>query len=151
MKTILVPIDGSEYSDRALLKAKVIAEQFNSKVILLHVMSIVTTAPYYPNPRFAQSSMSLDWPRLIKEAQEKAAKLLEDSRKLLEGIDVETVTLDDPAGRFANVISDYAKERNVDLIVIGSNGMGSLRRRLYLGSVTTKLLHITDKTVMVVQ
>lgn len=152
MKTILVPIDGSEYSKRALLKAKEMAEQFGSKVILLHVMSIVTTVPYYPNPRFAQSSMTLDWPGLIKEAQENAAKLLENSKKLLgEDIDAETVALDDPAGRFAHVIADYAKERDVDLIVIGSNGMGSLRRRLYLGSVTTKLLHITDKTVMVVQ
>jgi len=151
MKTILVPIDGSEYSKRALLKAKELADQFGSKIILLHIMSIVTTVPYYPNPRFAQSSMTLDWPGLIKEAREKAEDLLKQSKELLNGLDVETVILDDPAGRFANIIAEYAKEREVDLIAIGSNGMGSLKRRLYLGSVTTKLLHITNKTVMVVQ
>ncbi|HZK01723.1 MAG TPA: universal stress protein [Anaerovoracaceae bacterium] len=151
MKTILVPIDGSDYSERALLKAKELADQFNSKIILLHVMSIMTTIPYYPNPRFAQSSATIDWPELIKEAQEKAEVLLEDSKKLLGDLEVETVILDDPTSRFANAIVDYSEENNVDLIVMGSNGLGSLRRRLYLGSVTTKVLHMTKNTVMVVQ
>lgn len=151
METILVPLDGSECSERALLKAKELAECFGSKIILLNIMSLVTTMPYYPNPRFAQSQISVDWPALVKEAQDNAEELMDRSKAMLGDLDVETVMLDDPAGRFAHAIAEYAQERDVDLIVMGSNGMGSLRRRLYLGSVTTRVLHMTEKAVLIVQ
>ena len=151
MKTILVPIDGSEYSERAILKAKELAECLGSKIILMNIMSIVTTVSYYPNPRFAQASAGIDWPSLYEKAKEKSAKLIEESKNLLHGVDVETVILDEPSGKFATAIVEFANEHNVDLIVMGSNGMGSLRRRLYLGSVTTKVLHMTEKPVMVIQ
>jgi nucleotide-binding universal stress UspA family protein len=49
MKTILAPIDGSENSERALLKAKELADYVGSKVILLNVLSLVSVISYYPN------------------------------------------------------------------------------------------------------
>ncbi len=151
MKTILVPIDGSEYSERALLKAKELADCMGSKVILLNVMSVASTITYYPNPRYAQIAQNIDWPSLLEGAKKKSEELLENSKALLGDTDSETVTLDDPTGRFAHAIVDYANERDVDLIVMGSNGVGSLRSRLYLGSITTKVLHMTERPVMVIQ
>jgi nucleotide-binding universal stress UspA family protein len=76
---------------------------------------------------------------------------LEKSKQQLGNLEVETMIIEEPSGRVADVIVDVAEEKNADLIVMGSNGMGSLKRRLYLGSVTTKVLHTAKKPVMVIQ
>ena len=151
MKRILVTIDGSEFSDRALLKAKELAEGLGSKIILLNVLSIVTALNYYPNMRFSHLDTVLDWPKLVKEAKEKSDELLEKSKATLGNLEVETVVLDRPDGAVAKAIAEYVKENEVDLIVMGSNGVGSLKQRLYLGSVTLKTLQMVDIPVLVVQ
>ena len=153
MKKILIPVDGSEFSDRAVLKGKEIAGAFGSQVILLNVMSVVTSINYYPNMRFAQAEAILDWPGIVAEAKEHSRKLLDEAKQSLgEMADrVETVIIDEPGGQIARAIADYAKEHDVDLIIMGSNGVGSLKQRMYLGSVTTKVLHIVTKPILVIQ
>ncbi len=151
MKTILVPIDGSEYSERAVLKAKELADCLGSKIILLNIVSVASMVPYYSNARYATSNASIAWPKLLEDAKKNSAEILEESKELLSNLDVETAMLQDPSANFAQIIVDFADERDVDLIVMGSNGIGSLRHRLYLGSVTTKVLHMTEKPVMVIQ
>ena len=151
MKTILVPIDGSENSKRAMLKAKELADCLGSKIIVMNVMNIVTTASFYPGLHAPKSGGAVDWPGLYETAKQRSEKLLDEAKELLSGSNVETVMIDDPSGKFASAVVDLAKERDVDLIVMGSNGMGSLKHRLYLGSVTTKVLHMTDKAVLVIQ
>ncbi len=151
MKTILVPIDGSDYSKRAMLKAKELADCLGSKIIIMNVMNIVTTVSFYPSLHAAKPGGSVDWPGLYETAKQRSEELLDEAKGLLSGSDVETVMIDDPSGRFASAIVNFAKERDVDLVVMGSNGMGSLRHRLYLGSVTTKVLHMTDRPVLVIQ
>jgi nucleotide-binding universal stress UspA family protein len=150
MKTILVPIDGSENSERALLKAKELADYVGSKVILLNVLSLVSVISYYPNGA-GHIQAKLDWTGLLRKAKEKSQELLEKSKQQLGNLEVETMIIEEPSGRVADVIVDVAEEKNADLIVMGSNGMGSLKLRLYLGSVTTKVLHTTKKPVMVIQ
>jgi nucleotide-binding universal stress UspA family protein len=150
MKTILVPIDGSEYSERALSQAKELADRLGSKVILLNVLSLVSVINYYPDG-CGHVQAKLDWGGLLKKARKNSQELLEESKQSLGNLEVETILIEEPSGRVADAIVDVADEKDVDLIVIGSNGMGSLRRRLYLGSVTTKVLHMTKKPVMVIQ
>ncbi len=151
MKAILVPIDGSEYSERAMLKAKELADCLGSKIIIMNVMNIVTTVSFYPSLHEAKPNGSVDWPGLYETAKQRSEKLLKEAKELLSGSDVETVMIDEPSGKFAHAIVDFAKERDVDLIVMGSNGIGSLRHRLYMGSITTKVLHMTEKPVLVIQ
>lgn len=153
MKKILIPIDGSEFSDRAVIKGKEIAEAFGSQVILLNVMSVVSAINFYPNMRFAQAEAILDWPGLVAEAKENSRKLLDEAKQSLGEIAdrAETVIIDEPGGQIARIIAEYANEHDVDLIIMGSNGIGSLRQRMYLGSVTTKVLHMVTKPILVIQ
>ncbi len=152
MKTILVPIDGSENSQRAMLKAKEIASCLGSKIILLNIVNVRSAVSYYHNSiRLAQNSAALDWVDIIKKGREDSLKLLEKSKETLGDSDVETVMLDEPGAELANTIVDYADTHDVDMIVMGSTGMGSLGRRLYMGSITTRVLHTTDIPVLVVQ
>ncbi len=150
INSILVPIDGSEFSERAVLKAKELADCLGSKIILLNIVNMFGSEAY-PTFRSQDVASTLDFSELKRKADKKASELMEQSKLLLGGLDVETVMMDEPRGKFAEAIVEFAKEREVDLIVMGSNGMGSLRRRLYLGSVTMRVLHTTEKPVLVIQ
>ncbi len=152
MKTIIVPIDGSENSDRALLKAKELADCLGSKIILLNVISVRSTVAYYHfSGRLAQDSIAMDWQEIVKKSRATSQELLDKAKEKLAGSNVETVMLEEYGEEMARSIVDFAKERDADMIVMGSNGMGSLTKRLYMGSVTTRVLHITDKPVLVIQ
>ncbi|HHX13755.1 MAG TPA: universal stress protein [Clostridiales bacterium] len=151
MRRILVPIDGSEYSDRALLQAEKLARAFGSRLVLLNVISVAAVIDYEVNLRIASGSTMADWMGMVKEASAGSQKLLDETKAGLRGLDVETVVIDEPRGKIAQAIREYADKNEIDLIVMGSNGVGSLSQRLYLGSVTTKLLHTTKLPVLVVQ
>ncbi|MCG8481898.1 MAG: universal stress protein [Clostridia bacterium] len=150
MKKILVPIDGSEYSDKALVKAKELAGAFDSQVVLLNVMNDASTIS---SLHYASINNIINLPDLKEEAKKKSNSVLEEAKKTFSDISVpvETVSLDEPTGNIARAIADYANDYNPDVIVMGSNGIGSLKQRLYLGSVTTRVLHIVHKPVLVVQ
>lgn len=150
MKKILVPVDGSEYSQRAILKAMELVKAFDSHVILLHVMNVESSVA---NLRYARVDTVLNWQTLVEDAQKKANDILEEGKKAYGDISnkVETAVLDEPTGNIAKVIAEYANEQDVDLIIMGSHGMGSLMHRLSLGSVTNKVLHFVAKPILVVQ
>lgn len=152
MKTILVPIDGSANSERALLKAKELAGCLGSKIIVLNVISVRSTVSYYHfNARLAQDSKALDWPEIINKTKADSQELLDKAKEMLGDSNVETVMLEEYGEEMARSIVNFANECGADLIVMGSNGLGSLSKRLYMGSVTTRVLHITDKPVLVIQ
>lgn len=152
MKTILVPVDGSEFSKRALMKAKELADCLGSEILLLNVVSIKSAVSYYNfSHRLAQDSMALDWKEILTDAREDSLKLLADAKESLGATQVKTFTIDKPGADLSTSIVEFAEEHDVDMIVMGSNGMGSLARRIYLGSVTTRVLHTTQKPVLVVQ
>ena len=53
-------------------------------------------------------------------------------------------------GDAATEIIDYVKEQKIDLIVIGSRGLSHIRSWL-MGSVTRKLVHYSECSVLVVR
>ena len=151
MKNILVPVDGSESSDRAVLQAKELALALGAKITLVNVISVVSAINYYPNMRYSQLDAILDWPSLVEEAKKSSKELLEAAKAKLEGVEVELAMLDQPDGAIARAISDFINQNEVDMVVMGSVGIGSLKQRLYLGSVTLKTLHFVNKPILIVQ
>lgn len=153
MKKILIPIDGSEYSDRAVDVGKKIAAAFGSKVVLLNVTSIITSMNYYPTMRMSQVQGIMDWDGLIQKSRDSSCKTLEDAKKSFKGMEdnVETVCVDELGAQVAGAIIDYVKNNDIDMVIMGSKGVGSLSQRMYMGSVTTKILHTISKPVLVVQ
>jgi nucleotide-binding universal stress UspA family protein len=53
-------------------------------------------------------------------------------------------------GEAAHAIADYAREHGGTLIVMGSRGLGSVAGIL-LGSVTTRVIHLTELPVLVIK
>ena len=121
-------------------------------IFLLTVSNVMISALNYQPSRLIHTQAStIDWAGLMEKTRQNSEELLEKAKESLGDLDVETILIEEPIGRVADNIVEIAKEKDVDLIVMGSNGIGSLGRRLYLGSVTNKVLHMTKKPVMVIQ
>ncbi len=145
MKNILIPIDGSEYSMRAIKTGREFAKMFNSNVTLLNVVHT-----NFPIVAAAPAGVSFeDINRLYDETRIKSLELLKAARELLVDIkNVETINL---IGNPANTIIDFSESKDVDLIIMGTHGLDAVISRLVMGSTTAKVLHHTQKSVLVVK
>lgn len=149
MKTLLVPVDGSEYSKRALEKAKEMAIAFKSNVILINVKDI--RFPLYPYDSGNVIDMGSTIDQLMETASRNSQKILEEGAAALEEIpgDVETYELDGEPG---NRIIQFVEENpNVDLIIMGSLGINGGLQSFLLGSVTNKVLHHVNVPLLIVR
>lgn len=137
MKKILVPIDGSEYSLRALDKAKELGEFYKAEITLL---TVIYTGHY--NYFELQKEV-------ISSEEEVGQKLLLEASKVLEDYPYGYKTTF-KLGDVANEIITMAEEGNFDLIVMGSRGLGAFTRAL-LGGVSQKVVSHANTTVMIVK
>jgi universal stress protein A len=140
LKKILVPVDFSDASDKALAYAVAFARQFHAKILLLHVVHVSYMAGEYG---------PIDVPvledQLIEAAKQKIQELAKDKvpAELLEGTAV-------CAGPAVHEIAELAKERNTDLIILSTHGYTGLKR-VMLGSVTENVVRHAPCPVLVVR
>jgi nucleotide-binding universal stress UspA family protein len=116
---ILVPLDGSEHSKRALHEAINLAKMTNGTITLLNVQ------PHHPSLTSPVSHHTSEAPQSI---------VLSEGQKIVQeaGINVNTLLLQ---GNVVDQIVKTAKDVNSDLIVIGARGLSKLEE-LLLGSVS---------------
>ena len=139
-KKILAPLDGSEFSECALGHVRAIATGCQvPDVLLLRVME--------PIPKVA--GMGEDWRRDIEamaqvEANGHLTKIADDLKK--DGLAVKAVV---GSGHPAEVILDYAKQNQVDLIIMSTHGRSGVLRWV-LGSVTDRIVSHSVAPVLVV-
>lgn len=151
MKKILVAIDGSENSKRALMEAKNLAECMSSKVKIINVIS---KKPTIPNPKFSMNpkldaKKSMDQMNLDRKYFESLSEtLLREALIIFQDFSGEVTTAKITGNPALEIIKE-AQEGNYDLIVMGSRGQGFFKN--VLGSTTNKVLNNTDKNVLTVQ
>ena len=132
LRKILFPVDFSERSIAAAPHVAAMAQRFNARVTVLHVMEL--PPPWYGDLASAQLEALVDLDELKRERQVMLDAWLPGAFGNLE---VERLVWD---GDPAHAITDLARDQNVDLIMMPTHGHG-LFRRLLLGSVTAKVLH----------
>ncbi len=139
MKRILVAVDGSEPSLKAARMAADIAVRFGAKLTLVHVVPKLLLPPDVYGLTIAE---------VEKEHRAYAEKLLEQAIAALEepGLDIDTTVL---YGAPAESIAEEAAGEDVSLVVVGSRGHGAVAR-MFVGSVSDRLVHISTKPVLVV-
>ncbi|MBX7115467.1 MAG: universal stress protein [Myxococcaceae bacterium] len=140
MKKILVGVDGSEASLKAAKWAVDLAAATGASVTFAY--SIVPVV--YPAEMMWVPTVEFE-----RAQQEAAAKLLSQAREQTQrtGVAIETVTLHGPA---AEAMADEAKAHAYDLLAVGSRGHGAVKRIL-MGSVASRLVHICERAVLVVR
>lgn len=141
MFRILVAVDGSESSDRAvshLLKKLA----WYKDAVEVHLLNVQPALPASV-ARFVPSDQLHDYHR------EHAVGQLASARALLDGAKVPYV-LHIGVGDPAHVITGYAKDKSIDQIVMGTRGLGNVAG-MVLGSVTTKVLSLAEVPVLLVK
>ena len=149
---ILVPLDGSSHSLKALRQATLIAKNFSGKLTLMHVYSVQPIL--MPEPSTG-GSLSIpivtgaEISAMIEAGKEVGNKILADGEKAVigSGVEVEKVLLE---GHPVEEIVRLANEGKFDLIVIGARGVSHMREML-LGSVTDGVIHHVHCPVLVVK
>lgn len=144
LKKILVPIDGSEPSWRALSYAETIGEKFESKVTVLHVIQ-----PHYTLPAV---SMNGEVPFItvnFEELESTGHKLLSTAKEKMQ-TDLKNFETSLEFGHPAERILVIAKEEQYDLIVIGSRGLSGIAEFLQ-GSISSTVSHYSTIPVLIVK
>ena len=148
---ILVPLDGSEHSLRALEIAIQIAKRFDGKITLIHVYSVgvrpiimsePTTLTPPTVPIMAPTGFSV-----VEAARKAGASILADGENKVkaEGVHVETLLKE---GHTVQEILKTAKDGKSDLIVMGARGISKIREVL-LGSVSDGVIRNAPCPVLV--
>jgi nucleotide-binding universal stress UspA family protein len=129
IKHILFPVDFSPRCCEAAAYVKTIAARFGAKVTLISAAPFSYAAMGYP-----ELPVVIDTDELLQDLKERL-----DSALVTEfaGLQVERVA---EVGEPAQIIRDFARASNVDLIMMPTRGYGPFRS-LLLGSTTAKVLH----------
>jgi nucleotide-binding universal stress UspA family protein len=133
VQRILYPTDFSSHSNQAYFHAVALAESHNASVTILYV--------YTPGADGPQSAADASRERAHWQNQ------LEQIRPINPRINVQHVLLEgDPATEIAR----YARDAEMDLIVMGTHGRSGLDR-LLMGSVAEKVMREAPCSVLVVK
>lgn len=151
---VLVPVDGSEHSTRALDAAVQIAKKFKGKVTLLHIYSVDVRPVIMPEPTTALPQgmpmiSSAEISKIVENARQVGKGILSDGEQKAkaEGVQFESLLVE---GHVVQEIIRTAKEGNFGLIVIGARGRSKIRE-LLLGSTTDGVIHHVSLPVLVVK
>ena len=176
MKVIVVAVDWSENSERAVEMASDLAAKYDAELVAVHV---ITDKPFlsderhlaeiefadeikkYPGSGFSTEgpdSTSIELKDIVSEHEGKdrvlrsiiGDMLLKRAQRAAYGKGVETVDTVRSEGNVADAILMTAKERKADLIVVGSRGMGAMGE-IFLGSISHKVNQLSDISVVTVK
>ena len=144
-KRILIPVDGSETSNKALVAALQLARELGGRVRLVHVLEELAYLSGYE--QYGGYSAEL-----LPVMHETGAKVLNDGMAIAQaaGVEADQLLFDNFGGRLAEVVADAAKQWNADLIVVGTHGRRGIGRML-LGSGAEQILRLAPVPVLVIR
>ncbi|GAG14540.1 unnamed protein product [marine sediment metagenome] len=151
-RKILVALDGSEPSNNALEHAATIAKKFDAELILVAVVQRMMI-PIFPDEGFGavplsaakdmaqyQDKMRVLYQNVLKEAEEKV-------KEEYPGVKTESILKE---GRPSATIVEQAEKDDVDIIVLGSRGIGGYTGWI-LGSTSRRVVDSCTKPILIVK
>ena len=150
---ILVPFDGSKFAKKALDEAIKIAQNTDSVLYLCTVITVSNVIPPGSLLGFVKDTSASELrSRLIKSSKEEAEKTLNYQASVYcksKGVKANYKIIVN--GNIAEEILKTAKQKLINLIVIGSQGLHGISRIKTLGSVSRKVSELADCTVLIVR
>jgi nucleotide-binding universal stress UspA family protein len=144
VKQILAATDGSEGSDRAIDFAAQLANTYGANLLIINVMG-----GYGLPVELLRQFSNAEGAWLDEMLTSRSAEILTSARDRVHKLGAPTIVLESRGGNITQAIIDFAREKNVDAIVVGRQGVGHVSEFL-LGSVPQKLLSLAACVVMVV-
>lgn len=137
VKNILIPVDGSDGSDKAVAQAVELAKIYEAKLNFLYVANI--------NQLAINAALS----HAILDAVKKAGQTILTRAENMVPSEIESENFLE-TGAPAAVILEFEEKLNADLIVMGSRGLG-LVKGVLLGSVSQYITERAKCPVLVVK
>ncbi|MFB6301324.1 MAG: universal stress protein [Haloferacaceae archaeon] len=137
-ETVLVPTDGSEGAAAAVERAVDLARTYGATLHALYVVDV----------RMSPVTTDMDHDTVVELVEESGEPPTRTVIERAEAAGVPAVEAIRP-GVPHKTIREYAAERGIDLVVVGTHGRTGLERYL-LGSVTERLLRTVDAPVLTV-
>ncbi len=139
-KRILVPLDGSELSEKALSHARAVAKGLGAQVVLLRVI-VFPTRDFDVTPPMEEAVSG----EVIAETKRYLEYHAGNLRRT--GIAVTTFV---ERGRVADTIIDFTEAQQIDLIVMSTHGRTGAARWI-IGSVADRVVHSAHVPVLLVR
>jgi nucleotide-binding universal stress UspA family protein len=148
LNNILVAVDGSANSDRALDFALGLSEKFGAALAILNVSESLSMnavpAEQSASSGASMASIAKDVGKIHEEVLRKAVAR---AREVKPGLVVSSIIRQgDPAAEIVNA----AKEGGFDVIVVGHKGMGKVRE-FFMGTISEKVAHLAICPVIIVK
>jgi nucleotide-binding universal stress UspA family protein len=142
---IIVPVDGSESSNKALVAALQMARESGGRVRLLHVVEEIAYLTGYE--QYGGYSGEL-----VSAMREAGARILDDAMAIARsaGGEADSLLCDKPGERLAEGVAEAASEWKADLVVVGTHGRRGFGRML-LGSGAEQILRLSPLPVLVIR
>jgi nucleotide-binding universal stress UspA family protein len=132
LRRILVPTDFSVHADAALAYAMELAQPFNAAIYLLHVVENPLAAGVWSSEIYTAEIAGLQI-NLVRDAEQRLRESIPVIAGTRAGFASEVRT-----GNAADEIVQVARERLIDLIVMGTHGRSALPRMI-MGSVAERV------------
>lgn len=147
IKKVLVAVDGSENSLKAVDYAIDIALKYNCEMYLLHVVDRVRVPDEFKEYVAAEKIKDPPEYLVLKEIGNRILKKVEETAREKGIQTVHSIIVEgDPADK----ITAFARDSRIDWIFLGSRGLGGVKG-LLMGSVSNKVCHLTDSTCIAVK
>jgi len=140
-KNILIPVDGSHFSENVFPQARYLVELFKAKVWFLHVIDthLVESFTALKDNIIEEDGKSIENIQNYFSTIEKRVKETQVAYELVI-----------KKGNPAETICDFAKENEIDLIAMSTHGRGGIARWA-LGSVADKVVQSSSKPVLLIR
>ena len=151
INSILVATDASAASNRALKMAVQFAGQHNAELLIIHVirdMQIPFEIKEIPELEFNKfESFNDAREEIMRKIAETVLRAAVEKAQKAGANNVQTaIGTGDPA----TSILDFAKRRKMDMIVVGTRGLGKLKGAI-LGSVSRKVINNAETSCLIVR
>jgi nucleotide-binding universal stress UspA family protein len=140
-KRILVPVDGSETSNKALVAALQLAREGGGRLRIVHALDELA---YLTGFEYGGD--------MLEVARQYAEKVLVDALAMAQsaGVPADTRLINRPGARLGELVAEEARAWEADLVVVGTHGRRGVGRAL-LGSGAEQVLRLAPVPVLAVR
>jgi len=144
LNRILVPTDFGDAAETALNYGRALARAFGAHLTVLHVVEDVTTAS------FGVDGDVGSYPEFQRTVEESARKRLEELISQEDRVQLGAITELRTSSSPALAITNYARDLNADIIIMGTHGRGAMAH-LLMGSVAERVVRTAPCPVLTVK
>ncbi len=141
-KHILIPVDFSDFSNKALEFGLELAQRFNSEITLFHAVVLF-------QDDVDEESRVQEFEEYIKKREQQINTQMKDNQSQAQGRGIKTQTVIERGISAADSILEYLESHPVDLVVMGTHGRSGLKHFLQ-GSVAEKVVRLAPVPVLTV-